>query len=252
MGWGDELMGSGLARAAAARGKRAAFGDGRQIRWSEEARQIYWLNPDVASPGEEGAPDLEWIRYYKGHRIYGTHQSGIWTWNRAWSAIPGRVVFSEEEIEKAQRFPADAVLIEPSVKAVYPNKAWPVENFVDVARRLRNRGHRVVQFDHGSRVIDGIQTIRTNSFRDAIAMMRRATLYIGPEGGLHHGAAAIDAKAVVIFGGYIHPRTTGYATHINFFGAEDPCGKLAPCEHCRKAMLRITADQVFEAAVGQL
>jgi len=83
-------------------------------------------------------------------------------------------------------------------------------------------------------------------------MLARCSLYIGPEGGLHHGAAAVGTPAVVIFGGYIHPTTTGYAAHVNLFGADEACGNTTECQHCKLAMDAITVDQVYEAAKGIL
>ena len=51
-----------------------------------------------------------------------------------------------------------------------------------------------------------------------------------------HAAAALDKKAVVLFGGYIHPNTTGYNFHYNIYiDIEDsPCGMRKYCEHCAR------------------
>jgi ADP-heptose:LPS heptosyltransferase len=79
--------------------------------------------------------------------------------------------------------------------------------------------------------------------------LARAKLYIGAEGGLHHAAAALGVPAVVLFGGFIPPLVTGYETHINLTGgAQEACGSLKPCDHCRKAMDAISVEEVAAAA----
>ncbi|WP_194474532.1 glycosyltransferase family 9 protein [Bradyrhizobium sp. CCBAU 51753] len=253
MGFGDELLGSGMARGARARGKRIAFGDGRRIIWSTESHQIYQGNENVAPPADSQFRDLIWIPHYKGVRLYGTPRSGGWTWNLDFRSIPGEIFLTDQEKAlAAAKMPAGAVLIEPHVKAMAPNKRWPWDRFQEVATRLLRSGHRVVQFSYGQQLLAGVTPIASPSFRASLAMMARCALYIGPEGGLHHGAAAVGTTAVVIFGGYIHPMTTGYATHVNLFGADEACGNTGACEHCRRAMARISADEVFGAAARLL
>jgi ADP-heptose:LPS heptosyltransferase len=108
-----------------------------------------------------------------------------------------------------------------------------------------------LQFDHGGAVkIAGAKLARTPTFRHAMAVLARASLYIGPEGGLHHAAAAVGIPAVVIFGGFIPPSVTGYATHINLTGGAAACGSLKPCEHCKAYMDVISVADVMGAAHG--
>jgi hypothetical protein len=82
--------------------------------------------------------------------------------------------------------------------------------------------------------------------------MSRAALYIGGEGGLHHGAAAVGVGGVVLFGGFIPPEVTGYATHANLTGGAEACGSLDPCRHCAAAMQAIGVDEVLEHAMARL
>jgi ADP-heptose:LPS heptosyltransferase len=98
----------------------------------------------------------------------------------------------------------------------------------------------------------GVEQLETRSFRDVLAVLANASLYIGGEGGLHHGAAAVSIPAVVIFGGFIPPSVTGYATHANLTGGAEACGSLKPCAHCRKAMAAISIDDVYGAAMNKL
>jgi len=252
MGYGDELMATGMAKGLARKKKFAAFGDGRKIIWSEQARVIFKGNPNIALPGAEGPGyrDLVWFRHYRGNRLYGKASYGHWVWNKDFRAIPGEVYLTVAEMAWA-KFNAGShfILVEPNVKAVAPNKQWPFNRYQALVNGLRADHHdvRVVQLVSNGQTLEGVETLRTPSFRQALAVLSNASLYVGPEGGLHHGAAALDVPAVVIFGGYIHPMTTGYATHTNIYdptGAE-PCGIAGrPCPHCQRVMNSISIDLV--------
>lgn len=91
MGRGDNIMATGLARGAAARGKRIAFGDGRRIAWDQHSKEIFRGNPNIAPPGSEADPDLEWIDYRTGHRIYNglDRARRRWIWNMDFRPVPG-------------------------------------------------------------------------------------------------------------------------------------------------------------------
>jgi hypothetical protein len=242
-----------MARGAKARGKRIAFGDGRRILWHANAHQVYQGNPNVAQPGSERDRDIAWIAHYQGRRLYGTPRHGGWHWNKDFHATPGEMFFTPQELARAaEKMPVGAVLIEPHVKPMAVNKRWGWDRYAEVAHRLQLDGHHVVQFSYGQMIIGGVTPIASPDFRTSVAMLARCALYIGPEGGLHHGSAAVGTPAVVIFGGYIHPMTTGYASHVNLFGADEACGNNAECQHCKLAMDRITVDQVYQAAGGIL
>src|SRR5262249_52788187 len=95
---------------------------------------------------------------------------------------------------------------------------------------------------------DMLPRVVTATFRDALCILSLARLYVGPEGGLHHAAAALGVPAVVIFGGFSSPRATGYPWHSNIAAPGKPCGSIAYCAHCREAMASITVERVLEAA----
>lgn len=250
MGFGDEILGSGLARGALARGRRVAFGDGKRIIWSAQAHEIYANNPNVAPPGSEGARDLEWVPHYRGNRLYARSVNGRWQWNSSFRATRGELFFTEAELNQIQVEPG-FVLIEPSVKNSAPNKQWPVERYQALARQLLDAGYRVAQFSvsrpHLAPEVIVYPSLR---FRTALLYLRRAALYIGPEGGLHHAAAALGIPAVVIFGGFISPQTTGYDIHTNLFTGSVPCGTMGlRCLHCINAMKAISVSMVCSAAM---
>lgn len=257
MGYGDEIMATGMARGAKERGKRIAFGDGRHIAWSQWSEPMFRNNPNVAHPGDEGDPDIEWIAHYKGHRLYNrlSQNRRRWKWNLDFRPIPGELVFTENELSLSRSIPRGFILIEPNVphqKSVAVNKDWGHSRYKAVAKYLLGNGHRVIQFDFGSYRLPGVERVHAADFRQALTVLSRASLYIGPEGGLHHGAAAVGIPAVVLFGGFIPPQVTGYPTHTNLTGGATACGSLRQCDHCKVAMNKITIDEVCSAAIEHL
>lgn len=250
MGFGDELMLTGLAKGARVRGQRIAAGDGKTIIWGPWCEQVFRNNPNIAPPGAEGAPDLIWIAHYKGHRLYVKHHGARWIFDRSFRVTPGEMFFDRAELDAAATIEPGFVLIEPRVKPVYPNKQWPVDRYAQVAACLTGLGFAVRQFQYGAAgpALRGVDVIRTASFRDGLAALSRAALYIGPEGGLSHGAAAVGVPAVVIFGGFPDPKVTGYPHHVNLTGGVEPCGSVRPCGHCKIAMMKITVDVVVAQA----
>lgn len=257
MGFGDEIIGSGLARGAAARGKRIAFGDGRQIIWSTNAFAIFRGNPNVAPPGT-GGEGIEWIHHYPGNRMYNMRDAkgSRWIWNYSFRVTPGELFFDAiEDKFAACVFPEDDrdIVIEPNVLLRKPwaqNKNWP--HYQPVADALRHAGHRVVQFEYPemAKRLQRVELFKSAANpRLAMAALSRARLYIGPEGGMHHAAAALGVPAVVIFGGFAPPSVLGYDGHINLTGgAESACGLQRPCDHCAAALDAIKPDDVITAA----
>lgn len=249
-------MAAGMARGASKRKKRVAFGDGRKIIWDQNSKAIFWGNPNIASPGSERGSNIEWIHFYKGHRIYNTQGSGRWIWNYEFRPTPGEVFFSRAERKYAETFGKGFVVVEPNVpafKGCAPNKQWPTDRYDEVAFQMRVAGYEVLQFVYGGgHLIAAARHIKTTDFRHGLALLARSALYIGPEGGLHHGAAAVGLPAVVLFGGFIPPAVTGYETHTNLTGGAKACGSLTTCAHCRAAMAKITIDEVVAAAKSHL
>lgn len=263
MGYGDEIMATGMARGLHARGKRAAFGDGRKIIWGPFCEEMFLHNPNIARPGSEQSKDLEWIAHYKGpgksERKYNKLVNGKWVWNYNFKVTPGEFFFSEIEKGQVEHFSAvmtGSIVIEPNVpwqKTVAGNKDWGEKKYQHLTDLLLERGLRVIQFCHKNsrRKLVGAQLIELPTFRNVLRCMSMASLYIGPEGGMHHAAAALGMKAIVIMGGFIPPQVVGYPGHINLTGGAEACGNIEPCSHCQRAMERISVDEVMEAAWRQ-
>lgn len=249
MGYGDDILATGLARGLAAQGKLAAFGDRRRILWGPWSEEMFRHNPNIARPEHTGKPNLQWIPHYKGKRMYNTHDNGRWKWNYDFKVRPGEFYFDQKEQTLAASFLNDFVVIEPNVpwhKRVATNKDWGEENYDKVAHKLQSSGVKLIQFLHknSKRRVPGATLLEYPNFRDAIAVLSKARLYIGPEGGMHHAAAATGVGAVVIMGGFIPPSVVGYDSHVNLTGGVEACGNIEPCIHCRNAMKKIDPDVV--------
>lgn len=254
-------MATGMARGAAARGKRIAFGDGKKIRWDSNSPPIFKGNRNIAPPGSENANDIEWIKFYKGDpgsRIYNEQKGDRWIWRPdRFKAIPGEIFLTNDEAAFAKKTVAGFIVIEPNVPPQKPhavNKQWPFEKFEAVASEFVAAGYRVIQFGYPAAKyrLKNAMCVNMPSFRHAVAVLSRAKLAILPEGGLHHGAAAVGVKAVVLFGGFIPPSVTGYDMHVNLTGGAEACGSLKTCPHCAAAMDAIKVDDVLKAADGLL
>jgi hypothetical protein len=256
LGFGDEILGSGLAKGLYVQGKRAAFGDGKKIIWGPWAEEIFRHNPNVARRGDEHRSDLVWISHYKGNRLYNRldREKNRWAWNYQFKAAPGEIFFSSEEksrIEQLKSANRRFILVEPNVswhKSVAVNKDWGLQNYQAVVNLLLRDGHEVVQTKHGRDKLKGVKFVTTPKFRDVLAVMTLADVALVPEGGLHHGAAAVGVPAVVLFGGFIPPVVVGYGAHINLAGGTTEfCGSLSKCQHCRDAMAKISVEEVYQS-----
>jgi Glycosyltransferase family 9 (heptosyltransferase) len=147
------------------------------------------------------------------------------------------------------------VIMEPTVKergaCIGANKQWPLDRYLAVAEELSRDGEFTISIGATAEGWDKLPRVVTPTFRDALGVLSLARLYIGPEGGLHHAAAALGIPAVVIFGGFNSPKSTGYPWHSNLSVGE-PCGSVDYCVHCRDALNSITVERVVEAARGEL
>jgi hypothetical protein len=216
-------------------GKKVLVGDGSSVLWSE----VFDHNPRMTRKTSDGV----WVKNYAGNRPYidyakSTREKFVWL---PFKAEPGEIYFSPHELRWTE---SDFVYIEPNVKGSFSgNKDWGFDNWQAVVDRLpqirwiQGRGRR----------LKNVLQLDTRSFRDALALLSRAFLFVGTDGGMHHGAAALGIPAVVVWGGLVGPQTLGYETHTNLCKASWFCGSHLPCLHCRQALDSITPDMVAEA-----
>ena len=240
MGIGDEIMAAGQARALREKTRRhVAIVDQR----GKLRRHDIWINnSDVAAALTS---DCLRLLNCSGIRPYIASKTATrWIW-KPFKPTPARIVFYSQEEQFGQRHGTDKILIEPNVKAItHTNKEWFWERWQQLADRHPGRFIQVGPAN--TRRLERVEYVLTTEFRQAAAILKYALAYVGPEGGLHHAAAALGTPAVVLFGGFISPESTGYTlpNHRNLFTGGQACGMRVNCKHCRAAMDAITVDMV--------
>lgn len=242
---GDDIM-------AAAEAEWLHLDTGKRVRIVDEHGALRWhslweRNPAIVSPADNKLYPYAELRNHRGNRAYVLeHHRDRFVFNPAYRAHPATIYLSEPERAFAQ-IHAGHVIIEPNVPVRKPNKQWGIERWRRLIDLMHGAGMHPAQLGpRSTTVLTGCRHIVTETIREAASVLSTARAAVLPEGGLHHLAAAVRLPAVVLFGGFIHPRTTGYSMHRNIFtGRDGPCGNRRPCEHCAKAMAAIEPESVF-------
>jgi len=217
-------------------GVRVVFGDGDRKFYSE----VFDRNPKIANKLEKGER-FAWIANYPGNRPYikRIHKDNF-EFNNDFRVKPGELYPSNPQKDNG------FILIEPNVKSEFKlgrNKQWSKDNWIELVKHLpewRQMGTKDF--------LDKSHAIVTPTFDDALNVLAGAKLLITTDGALHHAAAALGIPAIVLWGGVASPENLGYESHINIWHGDEPCGSYAKeCEHCRKAMNKITVEEVLEA-----
>lgn len=244
MGIGDELMAAGMAR-------KYREEHGRPVAIVDHAgrvrtHDIWQDNPDIARCL---GPGVVRLLNCGGHRPYIANKTATqWTW-RAFKPTPARLILAGSEVDWGARY-AGRILVEPNVKHTgHRNKDWGFDRWQELVAR---RPGAFVQVGYGDfKRLEGVEVVVTPTFRLACAVLKASLMYVGPEGGLHHAAAALERPAIVLFGGFISPDVTGYPNHRNLFTGGKACGMRIDCQHCRDAMAKITVEQV-DQQIGEV
>lgn len=240
MGYGDEIMASGeAARLYAARPVPVLIldRDGRPRThplWNGNAK----ITADRRSAhqvlinGSGARPYVDYARTTPERWAY-----------TAWAATPGEIVLTAAERDLAR----PVVLVEPHTKdRASPNKRWPFERWQAVVDA--RPGWPWAQFSYGRRLLAGVEPIACGSFRRALGVLSGALAYAGPEGGLHHAAAALGVPAVVVFGAHCLPANTGYAAHRNIWrDIPEAVGWRVENRAAQAAMASIAPEEVVDA-----
>jgi ADP-heptose:LPS heptosyltransferase len=197
----------------------------------------------------------------------------------SFSPTPGKLYFSEDEINKAKvilnsakdywkknnnsKFKAIIFFESSSTKIddnfyynKMKNKDWGESNWKKLILRLKS-DYLIVQSKHEkSKRYDGAYYPSVDfDFRIACAIINECDLFLGPEGGFGHAAAALEKKAVLYFGGWIHPKVTGYKFHENIYfnHPKSPCGTVGYiCAHCEEARKSISVNDVYGKIISIL
>jgi hypothetical protein len=238
MGWGDEIMVTAQVRALQERDPRPVLVvDIRgHPRWSE----IWEGNPRMVR--DRSRPHQTLLNGPNARPYIAQKSATHWHWKK-YECQPGEIYLSEAERALAERW-RGYVLVEPNVKATRPdsvNKQWIWERWQRLAQMAL--APMVQVGPSGTRLLEGVAHAETATFRQACAVLSGCKAYVGTEGGLHHAAAALGIPAVVLFGGFISPASTGYSMHRNLFYGP-ACGARLPCRHCREAMAAISVGEV--------
>ena len=242
MGWGDELMAAGEARriheTTGGKVRIVARPGGRTTLSS-----VLWDNIDyIAKPGEAAVATIVDSPFARPYRARFEPHGSCW---QPYRPQPAEIRLTPREQAFAAPMGTGFVLIEPHVKTWRDgasNRQWGWDRY---AALVSSRPHlRWIQVGKTKlATLPGVKRAPTDSFREACAVLARAAVYVGPEGGLHHASAALGIPAVVIFGGYISPEVTGYPFHVNLFsGAGLGCGRRESCD-C-DCMARISLNAV--------
>ncbi len=121
-------------------------------------------------------------------------------------------VSAEEKESLRRRFPLDAaapIVLHPG--ATWPSKAWPVEKWTELARRILRRGLGPVwivsapgEETLSQRVASGagdrVRVLPVLPLRELMALLAQARAFVGNDGGILHCAVGVATPTVGIFG----------------------------------------------------
>ena len=271
MGYGDDLLITSLASKI-----KKQYPD-RQIVIGDASTKtahhsiIYENNPNISDCRnlEENKP-THMINYHPYNRPYIDYEKSTntkYTW-RKFKPQPGQIFFTKNEISEAKKIVSQAIkfwrdtkkknyrniiFVETSSTKIndkqfgikQQNKDWGYDNWKKLLSNIRN-DYLIIQSAHKeSNKNFGIFTPKNMNFRLACAVLNEVDIFVGPEGGFGHVAAALNKKAVLYFGGWITPDAIGYDFHENIYYKNklSPCGEYKTlCNHCEEARKEITVD----------
>lgn len=239
-------MASADAREASIRhgGVRCVFGDGKNRYYSE----VFDNNPRVAKEPNFGET-YAWVANYPSHRPYiEKTDKHRFHFREDFKASPGELYLTDHEKNKPSY-----VIIEPNVKEQFMmgrNKDWGYSNWMAVIEKLDLPW---CQLGWEVKRLGTVRREPTKKFRSALGFLSKAKLLVTTDGALHHAAAALGIPAVVIWGGLASPKNLGYDAHTNLWHGDEPCGTHSdPCDHCRKALAKVTVEEVVKAVENAL
>ncbi len=283
MGLGDDLMVTGYAEQEKKKypEKQVVVGNLSEKKIYESP--IYLNNPNITpiKSIDRGKP-IHFINYHDKNRPYIDYQNSNNNnlhWNMNFSPIPGKLYFSDDEKNKAKEIVNTAVRqwennntsnfkgiiffesISTKIDHYFysnkmKNKDWGKLNWRELILKLKN-DYLIIQSKHEkSERIEGTYfSLIDFDFRTACAIINEADLFLGLEGGFGHAAAALGKKAVLYFGGWIHPKVTGYKFHENIYfdHPKSPCGTIGYiCNHCEEARKNLTVEHVYNKVIANL
>jgi ADP-heptose:LPS heptosyltransferase len=135
-----------------------------------------------------------------------------------------------------------------------PNKDWPEEYWESLIDRILGWA-TVIEIGQAAvpeRDRDPeryLSLIGKTSLDQLVAAIAAADLLVGPDSGPLHIAVAFRVPAVVIYGGYIHPKNTSYEGNVNLYSPVPcaPCWLREPCPFDKKCLRQIEPVKVEES-----
>lgn len=165
------------------------------------------------------------------------------------------------ELLKAESVKAGYIVVEPGTNKDWfaELRSWPMERWQRVVDLLKKDNPELQILQTGMRdtaLLDGVLDFRgKTSFREAVALIKSAALFVGTEGGLMHAANAAKVPAVILWGGVTLPEFAGYGDRhrvLCHYVSCAPCGHLGWCDQDHKCMRSILEEEVFEAICDEL
>ncbi len=147
------------------------------------------------------------------------------------------------------------------------SKQWPQRSFSKLADRIAAELDMAPVFIGDKRDFPAASAIQrlcspdttscnlcgVMSFSDAASLIKNGKLFVGPDSGLAHAAAALDVPSVILFGPSDENKWATLDPRHKAVRVKLPCspcsifGYTKPCKHI-SCMKKITADQVMQAA----
>ena len=257
MGYGDEIMTTGYVKEI-----KKKYPNHQIVIGSPQKKLIYYSdifknNPNITIANKfDLRKKVVWVESFPRNRPYilSKNEKQI-IWNMKHRSIKGEFYFDKKEKTFAnniiQKFLKNwndnnskkfkkIIFIETSRKAKIKkhglkNRDWGIENWIKFVDKYKKDYLFLQSIHKDSKIIKNIYSFKSD-FRQACAVMSHCDIFLGWEGGFVQAAAALDKKALVLFGGWAHPSVTGYNFHKNIYIDIDksPCGMLDDCEHCKK------------------
>ncbi len=238
---------------------------------------VYLNNPKIIHSSKVNKTEpVHFINYNDLNRFYVDYEKctdNNLAWRTDVKLIPGKLYFSQNEIDEAltilknarqfwfknnKKEPEGVIFFESySTKSDHNfyskkmiNKNWGEINWINLVNRIKNK-YLIIQSVHEKAIqINGTFYANYNfDFRTACALIDCCDIFLGNEGGFGHAAAALKKRALIYFGGWISPKSTGYETHDNVYYKDNlsPCGAIGYiCNHCKNAREKITVDYMEE------
>jgi ADP-heptose:LPS heptosyltransferase len=281
VGFGDEIMATYYAKI-----EKKKYPDRQVVVGNYKTRQaldsrVFFNNPNISDPkkldknkivhfvdlNNTNRPYIDWERTTM-HKYY---------WNLNHRTMPGELYFDEQEINEAQNAIREAVEFWKSSNSIEykgiifvessrveeksskhdkkifnkcgKNQNWSHKKWGKTVEILK-KNYLIINPTHQNSFTYQNTFSYGCNFRVACAIMKYCNLYLGPEGGFAHAAAALSKPGVVIYGGWIPPQIIGYDFHENLYVDIEgsPCGiRDRECDHCKKCMDLITVDNVINA-----